>query len=254
MPRVLVVDDSLSVRKAVLFALKPRQLDVLEAESGREALEVIRARRPDLVVCDVIMRDGGGYEVCQALRDDPALRSLPVILISGIVNDQVRARAAHAGAATIISKPFRASDLADEVQRLLGAVSTAPVPAPWAPDGAASVVLRAMLSVPGVSFAALADDGGRALEQAGSRAPELESLAGKVAELALQAAAVGKARGLATLNSVIFEFGAGLMLAQCLPQGGQLLIEVNEPSALGRIRYEVRRVLATLSIGVPQPA
>jgi CheY-like chemotaxis protein len=259
MATVLVVDDSLSVRKAVLFALKPRQLDVIEAESGRQALELIRSKRPDLVVCDVIMRDGGGYEVCQALQEDPALKSLPVILISGIVNDQVRNRAAQAGAAKVISKPFRAGDLADDVQRLLGTTLAASRPSvAWpAQDSAAGVVLRAMMTVPGVTFAAMADDQGRTLEHSGQRVPELDALVGQLAEVALRASGVGKSRGLDGLNSVIFEFGTGLMVAQCLAHGGLLLVEVNEPSALGRIRYEVRRVLATLSLpslAATQPA
>lgn len=249
MAKVLVVDDSLSVRKAVGFALKPRHLEVLEAASGREALEVIRAERPALVVCDVIMKDLSGFDVCQALRDDPGLSGIPIILISGIVNEQVRGRATAAGAAMILSKPFRAAELADEVVRLLGARPSVAARPAWTPgeEEGAMVALRALQTVPSITLAAMVDDQGRLLEQAGRGGPELEALRSQLAEMVLRAEQAGRSRQLGAPVSVILEFKAGLMLATCLATGGLLFVEVSDAGALGLVRYEMRRVLQTLA-------
>ena len=249
MAKILVVDDSLSVRKAVVIALKPRQLEVLEAASGREALSVLREHHPDLVVCDVIMKDLSGFDVCKGIQDDPALAGTPVILISGIVNDQVRTRAAAAGAAKIISKPFRATELAEEVVRMLGsrvsvAAASAMLPAPAEDFG--TVALSALRTVPGITLAAIVDDEGRLVEQSGTSGAEFEVLRSQLAEMALRAEQTGKVRGLKQLTSVILEFKAGIMIAQCLEGGGLLFVEVDDPVSLGLVRYEIRRMLQTL--------
>ncbi len=253
MTKILVVDDSLSVRKAVAIALKPKQLDVVEAASGREALEVLRAQKPDLVVCDVIMKDLSGFDVCTGIQDDPNLRDTPVILISGIVNDQVRARAAGVGAALVFSKPFRAAELAEEVVKLLGTRAEVPAAPAWTPvvEDTGAVALSALRTVPGITFAALVDDQGRLLEQSGAGGNELEAVRSQLAEMALRAEQAGSTRGLSHLNSVILEFRAGLMMASCLATGGLLFVEVNDPSALGLVRYEIKRMLQTLTFSTP---
>jgi CheY-like chemotaxis protein len=250
MAKVLVVDDSLSVRKAVAIALKPRQLEVLEAASGREALAVLKQHRPELVVCDVIMKDLSGFDVCQGIREDASLRGTPVILISGIVNDQVRTRAANAGAAGIISKPFRATDLAAEVVRLLGERAAAPVPEQaWSTvEETGAVALSALRAVPGITFAAVVDEQGRLLEQSGSGGGGLEAVRSQLAEMALRAEQAGRSRGLQQLTSVILEFNAGIMIAQCLTGGCLLFVEVNDRSGLGLVRYEIKRMLQTVML------
>src|SRR5437660_9887834 len=94
MQKVLVVDDSLSVRKLVEKALEGRGLQVLAAASGAEAILMIDRDRPDVVICDVILPDKDGYQICQYVRTHPAIGATPVLLISGIDNGTVQARAA----------------------------------------------------------------------------------------------------------------------------------------------------------------
>ena len=96
MSKVLVVDDSLSVRKVVERALAGRQIEVVCAASGSEALERLERDAPDVVVCDVVMPDRDGYEICEFIKRHPRLSHTPVLLMSGIVNDEVRERAARA--------------------------------------------------------------------------------------------------------------------------------------------------------------
>src|SRR6267142_467543 len=99
MPRVLVVDDSLSVRKMVERALEMKGFEVLAAASGTEAMERLGSAMPDLVVCEFV-------------RAHPTLSETPVLLISGIVNNAVLERAAQVRSSYVLRKPFTADDLA----------------------------------------------------------------------------------------------------------------------------------------------
>ena len=130
MAKVLVVDDSLSVRKVVERALLGRHIEVVCAATGSEALERIERDEPDVVVCDVVMPDRDGYEICDFVKRHPRLAGTPVLLMSGIVNDEVRERAARVQSADVLSKPFAADDLLRKLDSLL---ASAPKPAPAAP-------------------------------------------------------------------------------------------------------------------------
>ena len=131
MAKVLVVDDSLSVRKVVERALLGRQMEVVCAATGSEALERIERDEPDVVVCDVVMPDKDGYEICDFVKRHPRLGRTPVLLMSGMVNDEVRERAARVQSADVLSKPFAADELLRRLDALLAAVAPpAPAPAP----------------------------------------------------------------------------------------------------------------------------
>jgi CheY-like chemotaxis protein len=125
MPRVLVVDDSLSVRKMVERALEAKGLEVIAASSGAEAMERLDSAMPDLVVCDVVMPDVDGYRICEFVRGHPVLSRTPVLLISGIVNNAVLDRAARVQSSAVLGKPFTADDLTRKVDELLAAHSRA---------------------------------------------------------------------------------------------------------------------------------
>jgi CheY-like chemotaxis protein/predicted regulator of Ras-like GTPase activity (Roadblock/LC7/MglB family) len=130
MPKVLVIDDSVSVRKVVERALAGRQIEVVCAASGTEALECIERDAPDVIVCDVVMPDRDGYEICDFVKNHSRVRATPVLLMSGIVNDEVRQRATRAGAEGVLSKPFAAEDLLKRLDGFLGPIAAkAPEPA-----------------------------------------------------------------------------------------------------------------------------
>src|SRR2546428_2019956 len=137
MQKVLVVDDSLSVRKVVEKALEGRGLQVLSAASGAEAILMIDRDRPDVVICDVILPDKDGYQVCQYVRAHPAIGATPVLLISGIDNGTVQARAAEVRSDAVMFKPFGVDDLVRKIDTLLAKPSNGaklstgtPTPAP----------------------------------------------------------------------------------------------------------------------------
>jgi CheY-like chemotaxis protein len=133
MPKVLVVDDSLSVRKVVEKALEGRGLHVLSAASGAEAIASIERDRPDVVICDVILPDKDGYQICQYVRTHPAISTTPVLLISGVDNGTVQARAAEVRSDEVMFKPFGVDDLVRKIDSLLAGRPNGSAPIAEAP-------------------------------------------------------------------------------------------------------------------------
>ena len=101
--RVLIVDDEI-IDRQLLKAIVSRKYEVLCAESGEEALETIRSQPLSLVLLDLIMPGMNGYEVLRAIRKDPALRQLPVIVLTAEKGAEVETL--RLGATDFIPKPF----------------------------------------------------------------------------------------------------------------------------------------------------
>src|SRR3989475_9117314 len=121
MPTILVVDDSLSVRKVAERQLTEAGLEVALVSNGEEALKWLNNRRPDLVIADVIMPDKSGFEVCAFIKSNAALADTPVILVSGFVDEEVTRQAEACRADRIVKKPFQGADLRERVLELLSA-------------------------------------------------------------------------------------------------------------------------------------
>jgi CheY-like chemotaxis protein len=119
MPKILIADDSIAVRKVAERLLTGAGLDVALASSGEEAMAWLAQERPDLVISDVIMPDKSGYDVCTFVRSHAVLSDTPVILISGIVNAEVTRQAESCRADGVLKKPFQGSSLQDRVRELL---------------------------------------------------------------------------------------------------------------------------------------
>ena len=128
MPKVLVVDDSVSVRRVVERALGERQVDVVSAGGADEAIDRFESEKPDLLICDVVLPDHDGYHVCAHVRAHPRLGAVPVLLISGIVSSTVLQRAAEVQANDVMFKPFAADDLVRKVDLLLALRSSSDAP------------------------------------------------------------------------------------------------------------------------------
>src|SRR2546427_714308 len=130
MPTILVVDDSLSVRKVAERMLIEAGLEVAAVSNGEEALEWMSTKRPDLVIADVIMPDKSGFDVCTFVRSNAALADTPVILVSGFVDDELTRQAEACRADGIIKKPFQGAALRERVLHLLSARKAQPPGAP----------------------------------------------------------------------------------------------------------------------------
>jgi len=283
MPKVLVVDDSLSVRKVVQRALESKRIEVLSAASGNEAMEQIAREAPDLIVCDVIMPDMDGYQICDFVKKHPTLGHTPVLLISGIVNSTVLERAAKVRSDDVMRKPFAADELLHRIESLLlaagrPAAAAAPVPAPTASPAApalerrapqperpapvaepAAVVapapepgpdLKALLAgvaeLAGVSLTALIDREGALMEVAGGLLPEAE-LAGALAACLVESTdGVGRALTQGRLQSLILEYDSGVVLLNAVGAGAMLAVVLGDPAVLGKVRYHVKKALPDL--------
>jgi len=108
--RVLVVDDNADMRR-YLRRLLDQRWEVETVADGRQALAAIGRRRPDLVLTDVMMPELDGYGLLRELRSDPALRDLPVILLSARAGEDARIEGLDAGADDYLTKPFSAREL-----------------------------------------------------------------------------------------------------------------------------------------------
>ena len=116
---------------------------------------------PDVIVCDVVMPDRDGYEICEFVKKHPRLGDIPVLLMSGIVNDEVRQRAARARSEGVLAKPFAAEDLLKRLDTFLGplaprvpetAAPAAPASAPRV-DGTPKLMPVSALTVPSIDMA-----------------------------------------------------------------------------------------------------
>jgi len=109
-PAVLLADDNADMRDYVGRLLGERYA-VTAVADGQAALDTIRRVRPDLVLSDVMMPGLGGFELLRAVRADPALRDLPVILLSARAGEEARAEGLDSGADDYLTKPFTAREL-----------------------------------------------------------------------------------------------------------------------------------------------
>jgi CheY-like chemotaxis protein/cytoskeletal protein CcmA (bactofilin family) len=106
MPKILVADDNSNIQEMVSLALKDRGIDVVAVGSGEAAVRRISDVRPDLVLADLFMPGGNGYEVCQYVKMDSELCHIPVILLVGAFDPVDEHEAQRVGAAGVLKKPF----------------------------------------------------------------------------------------------------------------------------------------------------
>jgi signal transduction histidine kinase len=117
--KILVVDDSPQNVRLFKQILSLEGHAVFTAGSGVEALEVIARESPQLVLLDVIMSGMSGYEVCRAIRANPATATIPVVMVTGLDPAEARPRCAEVGADDVVMKPFNRDDLLARVRTLL---------------------------------------------------------------------------------------------------------------------------------------
>ena len=123
--RLLLVDDDAALRALVRTTFEAVDLAVEEAENGREARRRIAARRPDVIVLDVLMPGESGLDLCRALKSDPATAGIPIVLLSGSDGGSLVAADA-AGADAYVRKPFSPLELLAVVERLAGGLYGVP--------------------------------------------------------------------------------------------------------------------------------
>ena len=117
--KILIVDDEPNIVLSLEFLMRHAGYEVFTAFDGDEALAVIEAERPDLILLDVIMPKRDGYAVCQTVRANPDWKAMRVIMVTARGRDIEFEKGISLGADAYITKPFSAQDLLDKVQSLL---------------------------------------------------------------------------------------------------------------------------------------
>ncbi len=127
MPHILIVDDEPFQRMLIRETLSNNpQYTFSEAEDGVQAVARARHERPDLVLLDVMMPHMNGFQVCRALKTDPELRTIPIILVTALDKIEDRVNGLDAGADDFVNKPFEEEELQTRVRDILSRARTVP--------------------------------------------------------------------------------------------------------------------------------
>jgi two-component system response regulator RpaA len=118
--RVLIVDDEPSIAKILRKQMEVAGFDVTVAVDGEQGLTMIREARPELVVLDVMLPKMNGHQVCAAVKQDPALKQTPILMLTAKAQRNDQDEAMKCGADAYLAKPFQLDELLGKVRGLLG--------------------------------------------------------------------------------------------------------------------------------------
>ena len=118
--RILVIEDEAALRDRMVQMLEFEGFQAEGAIDGRTGIEMARNNPPDLVICDLLMPGINGFGACRVLRDDPATRDTPTLVVSALSTEGDRQRVADLGVKGFLTKPFRKEQLMDAVASCLG--------------------------------------------------------------------------------------------------------------------------------------
>lgn len=116
--KILIADDSATERVNLTRILETAGYQVVPTQSGNEAKSLAESQLPDLIILDIIMEDGDGYQACRALKRNPATQAIPVIMISSKSNPVDKQWAQKLGANAYIVKPYKDEDVLREIAAL----------------------------------------------------------------------------------------------------------------------------------------
>lgn len=130
---ILVVEDEKCIRELIAYNLVREAFHVTSVSTGESALAIAHARRPNLILLDVMLPGIDGLEVCRRLKRDSATSSIPVVIVSARHEPEDVKNGYRAQASAYITKPFRPRVLIDKVRQLLG-IPTSPDSEPRIPE------------------------------------------------------------------------------------------------------------------------
>lgn len=116
---ILIVDDEKNIAISVDYLLRREGYQVSVAHDGEEGLRRIREDRPDLVLLDIMMPKLNGFQVCEAVRQDPELAGVRIVMLTAKGRDAEKEKGLALGADAYITKPFATRELVSQVKALL---------------------------------------------------------------------------------------------------------------------------------------
>ena len=134
-PKLLLADDSVTIQRVIELTFADEDVQVVAVGDGQQAIDRVRADRPDIVLADVGMPERDGYEVAAFIKGDPSLAHIPVLLLTGAFEPVDEARARAVGCDGVLVKPFEPQMVISRVRDLLAgrkgsASTTTAMPAP----------------------------------------------------------------------------------------------------------------------------
>jgi DNA-binding NarL/FixJ family response regulator len=117
--KLLLIDDDPNLILLVKDYLEFRGYDVITAENGREALEILESSTPDMIICDVMMPEMDGYSLVSTIRSEPKTSWIPVLFLSAKGQSQDRVKGLNIGADVYMVKPFEPEELVAQVESSL---------------------------------------------------------------------------------------------------------------------------------------
>ena len=116
---IMVVDDSITMRKVTTRVLERAEMDVVTAKDGLDAVEKLQDSVPDLMLLDIEMPRMDGYELATYMRNDARLKNVPIIMVTSRTGEKHRQRALEIGVERYLGKPYQEADLLRQVQETL---------------------------------------------------------------------------------------------------------------------------------------
>ncbi len=123
---ILVVDDEREIRELIEYNLKRERYEVRGVDSGEAALKAVQARKPDLILLDIMLPARDGLEVCRTLKADPATAGIPVIMVSAKGEEVDIVTGLELGAVDYVTKPFSPRVLLARVRAALRRTAAPP--------------------------------------------------------------------------------------------------------------------------------
>jgi CheY-like chemotaxis protein len=119
MQTILVVEDNFDNMTLVRLLLEREGYRVIQASDGQEGLEIARRDAPDLIALDLDMPVMDGWTFIRTAKSDPAIRDIPIVVVTAHLMPGERSRVTNAGCAGYVSKPFKVAELVGEIRRCL---------------------------------------------------------------------------------------------------------------------------------------
>ena len=120
MSKVIVIDDEPFILMMIEDKLKKSNINVMTLRESRNAFEVIKKERPDLVILDWMMPELSGIELCKMIKQDPDISNIPVFMLTAKGQDSDEQLGMQCGVARYITKPFSPKSLLEMVQETIG--------------------------------------------------------------------------------------------------------------------------------------